>query len=93
MALALLGESDEAVRAGERSVTLFPYSYDATDGSTVSKYFVEILILAGEHDRAIEEMQAIRSQPSFLWPGHLRFDPVFDPLRDDLRFRALVAAD
>jgi len=93
MALALLGQTDEAVRAGERSVTLFPYSYDATDGSTVSKYFVEILTLAGEHERAIEEIQAIRSKPSFLWPGHLRLDPLFDPLRDDLRFRALAVGD
>ncbi len=90
MALAMLGERAEAIRAGEKAVQLYPFSYDGTDGTTTRVYLAEILTLVGEHERAIDEMEAIRAEPSLLWLGRLRFDPIFDPLRDNPRFQALL---
>ncbi len=90
LALALQGEPEQAISAGERAVQLYPFSYDGTDGSTPHIYLVEILTLAGEHERALDEMETILSEPSLLWPGRLRLDPVFDPLRGNPCFQALL---
>jgi tetratricopeptide (TPR) repeat protein len=90
LALALQGESGPAIRAGERAVQLYSFSYDGTDGTTPHIYLAQILTLAGEHERAIDELEAILAQPSLLGRGRLRLDPIFDPLRDNPRFEKLL---
>jgi serine/threonine-protein kinase len=52
----------------------------------------------GEPDRAIAALQKVLSLPYTglagipLTPALLRLDPMFDPLRNDLRFQILVAS-
>jgi serine/threonine-protein kinase len=55
--------------------------------------FAEIYAQAGDHDRAIGIItEVLESRPGFtaITPFMLRLDPVWDPLRDDPRFQALL---
>jgi TolB-like protein len=78
-AFAILGQKEEAVRAGERAVALMPTSKDALVGPNLSIELAKIY--------ALDELLSI---PSDLSVGLLRLDPAWDPLRDDPRFQALL---
>ena len=47
--------------------------------------------IVGEHDRAIEQLEASAAMPAGPSFGDLRFNPLWDPLRGDPRFEKLVA--
>ena len=46
----------------------------------------------GEHDQAIEILEILLPAPSWLTVHILEIDPIWDPLRDHRRFRALLEA-
>jgi serine/threonine-protein kinase len=50
-----------------------------------------ILAQAGEADAALDEIERLLAQPSWLSVHTLRLDPLWDPIRDHPRFRALLA--
>jgi serine/threonine protein kinase/tetratricopeptide (TPR) repeat protein len=87
---ALLGRSEEAIRAGERAVELMPISKDAMDGPDQVIELAKIYTQVGEVERALDLIEELLSIPSMLSVGLLRLDPVWDPLRDDPRFQALL---
>ena len=89
-ALALDGEKQAAIREGQRAVELMPISKDAMDGTTHVKHLAEIFAIVGENDAALDLIEQALSRPSLLSVGLLRLDPVWDPLRDHPRFRALL---
>jgi hypothetical protein len=48
---------------------------------------------AGELDKAIDHLEVALSVPNFISIPWLRVDPLFDSLRDDPRFKALLASE
>ncbi len=93
LSLALRGgpsDADEAVRHAEEAVRLFNYEVDATDSNVVNWFLVRTYVLAGRPDAAIAHMEEMLSRPSFLGLGDLKLDPLYDGLRDDPRFQALI---
>jgi len=50
----------------------------------------EIYILAGEHEKAIDQIELLLSIPSVMSVQWLQIDPVYDPLRDNPRFQKLM---
>ena len=88
---AVLGNKEDAIREGERAVELTPVSKNAIEGATLVRYLAVIYAWAGEKDRAIERLAETTTLPgSHISYGYLRLHPLWDPLRSDARFQAIV---
>jgi TolB-like protein/class 3 adenylate cyclase len=89
---AVLGNKEDAIRAGWRAVELMPVSKSAIEGPLLIKYLALIYAWTGEKDRAFKRLDEAAKLPGFLSYGQLRLHPYWDPLRDDPRFEEIVAS-
>ncbi len=90
VALALLGHRQGAIAAGERGVALA--KSDLYGGPRQRELLAITLTLVGDYSRAIRELEVILSQ-SYMWsisPAQLRLDPIWEPLRSESAFMALL---
>jgi TolB-like protein/Tfp pilus assembly protein PilF len=90
MILAGLGEKKEAIAEGKRAVELLPESEDALDGPKTTVALAQIYTWTGETDQALQLLERSLSTPSGITISLLRLDPMWDPLRNDPRFQALI---
>jgi TolB-like protein/Flp pilus assembly protein TadD len=91
LALAYLGRKDEAMREGQRGVSLLSIAKDAYNGAYFQHQLARIYILVGEPEKALDQLEPLLRIPYYLSPGWLRIDPNFDPIRNNPRFQKLVA--
>jgi TolB-like protein/tRNA A-37 threonylcarbamoyl transferase component Bud32 len=89
---AVLGNKRDAIREGERAVELMPVSKSAIEGPLLIKNLAVIYAWTGEKDRAIERLAEIAKLPNDISYGHLRLNPLWDPLRGDSRFEAIITS-
>jgi TolB-like protein/Tfp pilus assembly protein PilF/tRNA A-37 threonylcarbamoyl transferase component Bud32 len=90
---AALGNKEDAIREGERAVKLTPVSKSAIEGAMLVQYLAVIYAWTGEKDRAIEQLADAAKLPGgVISYGYLRLNPLWDPLRGDPRFEAIVAS-
>ena len=90
---AVLGNTEDAIREGERAVELTPVSKNAIEGATLVRYLAVIYAWAGDKDRAVQRLAETTYLPgSHISYGYLRLHPLWDPLRGDPRFEAIVAS-
>jgi serine/threonine-protein kinase len=90
---AALGNNEDAIREGELAVELTPVSKSAIEGPVLIQYLAVIYAWTGDKDRAIERLtEAAKLPGSHVTYGYLRLHPLWDPLRDDPRFVAIVAS-
>jgi TolB-like protein/Flp pilus assembly protein TadD len=90
VALAYLGRREDALAFGRRGVDLLSLSRDALESPYIQLQMVRIHILLGEPEPALDLLEPLLEVPMGVMPGELRFDPLFDPLRDHPRFQALL---
>ncbi len=90
IAHALSGRRAEAVRDGRRALELLPISRDAVDAPDMHIAVANAFILAGDRDAAFRVLDALASVPSELSSARLRLHPIYDSLRDDPRYDALL---
>jgi TolB-like protein/Flp pilus assembly protein TadD len=85
-----LGRKEDAIREGKRAVELLPESKDAFDGPQVAVALAQIYCWTGENDQALQLIEGSLSTPNGITVALLKFDPVWDPIRQDPRFQALI---
>jgi len=90
IAQAYVGEADAARAQAQRAVTL--YANDANLIPNAEVGLAEVLLVLGDRDAAIAHLQMqARGTNSIVTPALLRLDPIWDALRSDPRFQALLA--
>src|SRR5438552_9622027 len=88
--LAGLGLKEEAVNEGRKAVESVPESQDAFEGPQATAALAEIYALVGEYDEAFRLLDHLLKVPNGLTVPTLKLDPIWDPLRKDPRFQALI---
>jgi TolB-like protein/DNA-binding winged helix-turn-helix (wHTH) protein/Flp pilus assembly protein TadD len=90
--LAGLGRKTEAIAEGERAVALIPVTEDALTGADMLGYQAQLYMRVGQPEQAVALIDRVLSMPAGLVLSNelLRLDPLWDPLRDDPHFKALL---
>jgi len=85
-----LGRKEDALREGRRAVELRPLSVDAVDGASVLSSMAMISAWVGDVNGAIGHLEFLARIPNGPAYGQLKFDPVWDAVRGDPRFDAML---
>jgi tetratricopeptide (TPR) repeat protein len=97
LAYAVMGEKDSALKEAERAIELLPRAKDAVTGPVYEENLAEVQTMCGENSRAISTLTRLLQTTYWsdvyggapITPALLRLDPLWDPLRTDLRFQKL----
>ncbi len=79
------------IREARKGVAMLPIAKDGFTGPFLQHQLARIYVLAGEPEKALDELEPLLKIPYILSPGWLKIDPNFAPLRDNPRFQKLVA--
>ena len=85
-----LDRKQEAIAEGRRAAELTPESKDAFDGPQVTASLAQIYAWVGEKDQALQLLDHSLQTPNGITVPMLKLDPMWDPLRTDPRFQALI---
>jgi len=88
---AILGNRAEALAALDKASRLRPLSRDAFSGPTILGQRAATLIVLGDHDAAIAQLEELLEIPSIVSRSWLRLHPLYYPLRGNPRFQRLIA--
>jgi len=91
--LAFLGEKDFAMAEAQRASELQPESKDAFEGPAITEGVAQVCAILGAKDRAIEILDGLLNRPSYVTVQGLKVNPIWDSLRNDRRFQALIDRD
>lgn len=89
-AYAGLGRSADGIRMAAKGRTLLPLSIDALQGPRIEQAAAEVFALAGAKEEAIALIEQQLARPGNLTVAELRLNPLYDALRSDPRFKALI---
>ena len=91
LAEAGLGERDKAVAEGKKATELIPESNDRFEGPYWQDYLAQIYAIGGDASHAVPLIERLlKTNGSLITVAMLKFDPVWDPIRNDAGFQALV---
>jgi tetratricopeptide (TPR) repeat protein len=90
-AYAGLGRKNDAIGAARRATEIIPESKDPWYGAAELSDLAQIYVAVGEFDLALPIIEHCLSIVSPIYRSQLRFQPAWDPLRNDPRFQELIA--
>jgi TolB-like protein/predicted Ser/Thr protein kinase len=85
-----LGNKQLAIEEGTKAIELRPISRDTLEGPEYVGRLAKAYALLGERDLALEQLSLVGKVPNGPTYGELKFDPVWDSLRDDPRFAQIM---
>ena len=88
--LARLGEKDAALLEAQRARELLPENKDAFGGPEITAAAAQVHAILGNNADAIKILEELLSRPSWMTVENLKADPVWDPLRNNPGFQALL---
>jgi TolB-like protein/Tfp pilus assembly protein PilF len=88
--LAQLGEKESALAEAQRASELLPESKDAFGGPEIAAGVAEVYAILGDSDRVIEVLDGLLTRPSGVTAQGMKVNPIWDPVRGDPRFQALI---
>ncbi len=91
VAYAGLRNKEKALGHARKALEILPTSREAFDAPFWVVNLAEILVIFGEYDEAINQLEFLMNIPGFVSPPYLKLDPLWIPLRGKPRFEALAA--
>jgi serine/threonine-protein kinase len=91
LALAGLGRREEGLAEARWLEQSAVYRNDRLFGEWMAEHRAMALARLGETEEALDEIQRLLMEPSWVSVHTLRLDPRWDPIRDHPRFKALLA--
>jgi TolB-like protein/Flp pilus assembly protein TadD len=85
-----LNQKEQAIAEGRRAAELLPESKDAFEGPQITTALAQIYALTGERDQAFQLLDRSLNTPNGITVPILKIDPVWDTIRSDPRFQALI---
>ena len=89
-ALAWLGQKEAALAEVKRAQELLPESKDAFDGPQITEALAQIYAIFGDAALAFPILDGLLQRPSQVTVQVLKLNPVWDPIRTDPQFQALI---
>jgi tetratricopeptide (TPR) repeat protein len=86
----LLGKKDDAIRLCQKWVEKHPVSEDALVNVEALKRLAYMYLFAGEHEQALQTLLKVVQTPGGDNYGPLKYNPIWDELRNDPRFDEIL---
>ena len=87
---AWLGEKDAALAGIKQAQDILPLTKDAFGGMEINLMAAETYTILGDTDKALATLDEMLQKPSPVTVQTLKINPMWDPLRKDPRFQALL---
>ena len=88
---AYLGRAEEAQHEGQKALEMLPPQRDAIDGARMAAAYARVAALGPDSARAVAAVRAAAEWPAAFYYGQLLLDPVWDSIRKDPVFSAVLA--
>jgi tetratricopeptide (TPR) repeat protein len=90
MALAGAGQRDRGIKLALKATEILSYEKDACYGINPMYDLAATYTLAGEWDKAFEQVEFCLANPGYFTIEYLKADPRYHSLRSDPRYEALL---
>jgi tetratricopeptide (TPR) repeat protein len=91
MAYALMGDRPAALEEINRAAALAPPSQDSIDSANWLSALAQVHVINGDTDSALDTLTKVVTLPNGPSFGELKFNPAWDPLRDQQRFQWILS--
>ena len=88
---ALLDNKEIAIAGAKKAVEMLPISEDAMEGPCLELNLAVVYCWTNHLDLAFEKLSSLTKVANGILYGQLKWDPLWEPLRQDARYQKLLA--